>query len=174
MSLARTIQNSPKNAINALETTPLIQGSEDLGNDTVLHAKKPSTPIPWKQILTLCAFRIADPIAFSQILPYINDMLLAMKVSDDPSKVGFYSGIAESAFSVAVIVFIYPWARLSGTFTPCFRGCIYLVHALMQIINRPCRPTSSVALWNNRPNNIYFGIYAVRELSNDINVPIFG
>ena len=75
------------------------------------------TPIPWRQLLTLCLVRLVDPICFSQIFPYINDMLLDMGVvgPNEPERVGFYSGLIESAFSVAVAVAIYPWARLSGT-----------------------------------------------------------
>lgn len=76
------------------------------------------TPIPWRQLLTLCLVRLIDPICFSQLFPYINDMLLDMGVvgPNEPERVGFYSGLIESAFSVAVALAIYPWARLSGTF----------------------------------------------------------
>lgn len=93
---------------NDTETSPLLPRD-------VEHSRPPSsvTPVPWKQILTLCAVRVVDPMSFAQILPYINDMLREMKVAD-PSRVGFYSGIIESSFSVAVIISIYPWARLSG------------------------------------------------------------
>lgn len=77
------------------------------------------TPIPWRQLLTLCLVRLVDPICFSQVFPYINDMLLGMGVvgPNEPERVGFYSGLIESTFSVAVAVAIYPWARLSGTYT---------------------------------------------------------
>jgi hypothetical protein len=74
------------------------------------------TPIPWRQLLTLCLVRLVDPICFSQVFPYINDMLLDMRVvgPNEPERVGFYSGLIESTFSVAVALAIYPWARLSG------------------------------------------------------------
>ena len=76
------------------------------------------TPIPWRQLLTLCLVRLIDPICFSQIFPYINDMLLDMRVvgRNAPERAGFYSGLIESTFSVAVALAIYPWARLSGAF----------------------------------------------------------
>lgn len=88
------------------ETDPLLQEN----GETPLQAP---TPIPWKKILVLCIFRLGDPIAFTQILPYINEMLQYLKVTDDPSRVGFYSGIVESAFSVADSFGIFPWARFA-------------------------------------------------------------
>jgi len=59
--------------------------------------------------------RLVDPIAFTQIFPYINEMMAHLHVTNDPSLVGFYSGLAESAFSVSSLFSIYQWARLSGT-----------------------------------------------------------
>ena len=84
------------------------------------------TPIPWRQLLTLCLVRLVDPICFSQIFPYINDMLLDMGVvgPNEPERVGFYSGLIESAFSAAVAIAIYPWARLSGTSSCLFHRMI--------------------------------------------------
>ena len=45
-------------------------------------------------------------------------MLLDMRVvgRNAPERAGFYSGLIESTFSVAVALAIYPWARLSGAF----------------------------------------------------------
>ena len=86
------------------------------GAGAVSSVRKKMTPIPWRQLLTLCLVRLIDPICFSQIFPYINDMLLGMGVvgPNEPERVGFYSGLIESTFSVAVALAIYPWARLSG------------------------------------------------------------
>jgi hypothetical protein len=109
------------NYSSSSSTTSLTLLGQESELESDVEGQKPhkqpqtATPIPWKQISTLCAFRVSDPLAFAQILPYINDMLLSMKVSNDPSKVGIYSGILESAFSVAILLSIYPWARLSGT-----------------------------------------------------------
>ena len=86
------------------------------------------TPIPWRQLLTLCLVRLVDPICFSQVFPYINDMLLGMGVvgPKEPERVGFYSGLIESTFSVAVALAIYPWARLSGTYLYLPPACLCL------------------------------------------------
>ena len=88
----------------------------ECGTTNTNGAVRTMTPIPWRQLLTLCLVRLIDPICFSQIFPYINDMLLDMRVvgRNAPERAGFYSGLIESTFSVAVALAIYPWARLSG------------------------------------------------------------
>ncbi|EIN06786.1 MFS general substrate transporter [Punctularia strigosozonata HHB-11173 SS5] len=77
------------------------------------NAKGGKTPLNWFQLGTLCAVRIVEPIAFTQIFPYVNDMMASFRLTDDPSKVGFYSGMVESIFAIAQLLSIYQWARLS-------------------------------------------------------------
>jgi hypothetical protein len=91
-------------------------GGSGSGGSSTTVTTTTMTPIPWRQLLTLCLVRLIDPICFSQIFPYINDMLLDMRVvgPNEPERVGLYSGLIESTFSVAVALAIYPWARLSG------------------------------------------------------------
>jgi len=76
------------------------------------------TPLPKAQLASLCAVRLVDPIAFTQIFPYVNEMLASLHVTDDPSRIGFYSGLVESTFAVSQLFSIYQWARLSGTSAP--------------------------------------------------------
>ena len=54
------------------------------------------TPLPKAQLATLCAVRLVDPIMFTQIFPYVNEMMDHLHVTDDPSKTGLYSGIVVS------------------------------------------------------------------------------
>jgi hypothetical protein len=72
-------------------------------------------------------------MAFSQIFPWINEFIRDLHVTDDSSRIGFYSGIVvscfpflrvnalfdlslqESAFAIAQLISIYQWARVSGT-----------------------------------------------------------
>ena len=76
-----------------------------------------STPLPKTQLICLCLVRLVDPIAFTQIFPYINEMMAHLHITNDPSRVGFYSGLAESAFSISSLLSIYQWARLSGAYS---------------------------------------------------------
>lgn len=79
-----------------------------------------STPLPTAQLVCLCLIRLVDPIAFTQIFPYINEMMAHLHLTNDPSRVGFYSGLAESVFSICSLFSIYQWARLSGACLPLF------------------------------------------------------
>ena len=119
------------------------------------------TPIPWRQLLTLCLVRLVDPICFSQIFPYINNQLLDMGVvgPNEPERVGFYSGLIESAFSVAVAVAIYPWARLSGTSDRRYPQDNHLPLFLLSFLSlisspflflRPGRTKTGAVIWHHR------------------------
>ena len=55
-----------------------------------------STPIPKAQLSVLCAVRLVDPIMFTQIFPYVNEMMERLHITDDPSRTGLYSGIVVS------------------------------------------------------------------------------
>lgn len=71
------------------------------------------TPLPMAQLATLCIVRLVDPIMFTQIFPYVNEMMDHLHLTEDPSKTGLYSGIVESSFAIAQLFTIYQWARLS-------------------------------------------------------------
>ncbi|KAH9946226.1 MFS general substrate transporter [Epithele typhae] len=100
--------------------TRLFDDYDSLGGDSALenqrtpHAPK-VTPVPKAELATLCAVRIVDPIAFTQIFPYVNEMMEHLHLTNDPSRIGFYSGIVESSFALAQVVSIYQWAKLSDS-----------------------------------------------------------
>lgn len=84
------------------ESHPFL--SEDLENAIKLEnssrrdASKGNkiTPLPKAQLGSLCAVRLVDPIAFTQIFPYVNEMMDHFNVTDDRSNIGFYSGMVVS------------------------------------------------------------------------------
>ncbi|KAJ7908885.1 major facilitator superfamily domain-containing protein [Mycena leptocephala] len=98
-----------------------------------LEAQPPGkkiTPLPRIQLAALCA--LVDPIAYScigfvpimpclaniifftsQIFPYINAMLSDLRVTDDPSKISFYSGLVESSYAFTQLLSIWQWSKLS-------------------------------------------------------------
>ncbi|KAF7338684.1 MFS domain-containing protein [Mycena venus] len=90
------------------ESTPLL--SSEYAD---LEAAKRKTPLPKGQLAALCISRLADPIAYCQLFPYINQMLFDLHVTDDISKVGFYSGLVESIFAVSQTLTSYHWAKAS-------------------------------------------------------------
>ncbi|KNZ48144.1 hypothetical protein VP01_587g1 [Puccinia sorghi] len=54
------------------------------------------TPLPIRQILIICVMRTSEPIAYTLIFPFINQMLEDLKVSEDPKQIGYYAGVIES------------------------------------------------------------------------------
>jgi hypothetical protein len=74
----------------ANETQPLLRDQVHLEDQTP-HAT--ITPLPKAQLAALCIARLSDPISYTQLFPYINEFLTVLNVTDDPSKIGFYSGL---------------------------------------------------------------------------------
>ncbi|KAF7984626.1 hypothetical protein HWV62_12847 [Athelia sp. TMB] len=90
------------------ETTPLLvaQAAEDPASSK----PKPITPLPKLQL--------GQPIAYTQIFPYINEFLNGLHVTDDPRRIGFYSGLVmndaqESTYAIFQLFSIYHFAKLS-------------------------------------------------------------
>ncbi|CAE6362913.1 unnamed protein product [Rhizoctonia solani] len=71
------------------------------------------TPIPKLQLLSVCISRIAEPFAYTQIFPYVNQMVWDLGVTDDPKKVGFYSGLIDSMFAFAQVPTVFYFGKLS-------------------------------------------------------------
>jgi len=109
------------------ESTPLLTDHAHL---EAQQSIKKQTPLPKAQLAALCISRLTDPVAYTQIFPYINEFLILLHVTDDVSKIGFYSGLVvglfdsryfqislsqESTFAISQTITIYHWAKLSGT-----------------------------------------------------------
>lgn len=52
--------------------------------------------------LVATCIRLVEPIAFSQIFPYINEYLGDLHVTNDPKQIGFYSGLVVRSISFFV------------------------------------------------------------------------
>ncbi|KAJ7273203.1 major facilitator superfamily domain-containing protein [Mycena rebaudengoi] len=94
------------------EPRTITESSPLLADHSSLEAQKRPTPLPKAQLAALCVSRLTDPVAYSQIFPYINEFLILLHVAD-VSKVGFYSGLVESTFAIAQTLTSYHWAKLS-------------------------------------------------------------
>ncbi|KAG8919917.1 hypothetical protein FRC01_001039, partial [Tulasnella sp. 417] len=87
---------------------------EDIEQQPLLaKVKVQKTPLPVFQLAVLCMVRLAEPIAYTQIFPYVNSMVEDLHVTDNPAEVGFYSGLVDSLFAVAQLFTIFQWGRLS-------------------------------------------------------------
>ncbi|WVQ71733.1 hypothetical protein IAR50_001274 [Cryptococcus sp. DSM 104548] len=77
------------------------------------RSKYGATPLPVAQIAVLMAVRLAEPIAYNVIFPFVNQMVEELGVTDNPDRVGFYSGLVESVFAFVQFFTVYHWATLS-------------------------------------------------------------
>ncbi|KAF8299924.1 MFS general substrate transporter [Clavulina sp. PMI_390] len=102
---------------SGLESRPLLAGRpRDVTiaeRDRPLKplARKP-TPLPLAALLILAFVRVAEPINFTQLFPYVNQMVEDLGIAA-PENVGYYSGLADSCFSFAQLLTIYFWSSLS-------------------------------------------------------------
>lgn len=76
-------------------STALLSGA-DQNVESQLSKPVKMTPIPKLPLAALCLLRLLEPIGFTQLFPYINEMLVNLNIVDDPSKVGFVSGLVVS------------------------------------------------------------------------------
>ncbi|CAE7217237.1 unnamed protein product [Rhizoctonia solani] len=75
--------------------------------------KSERTPLPWKPLIVLTALNAVCPLAFELIYPFVNSMIVEIGVTHDPERVGFYSGLIESVFSVTSLIMIIPCGYVS-------------------------------------------------------------
>ncbi|ORY24489.1 MFS general substrate transporter [Naematelia encephala] len=96
------------------ETRPLVTdgagyGATDPG-PSVPPPKPEPTPLPMGQILLLSLTRVSEPISFSVLLPFVNQMVLSTgEVTVE--EVGYAAGWLETCFSLTQIVFLMLWSR---------------------------------------------------------------
>lgn len=87
---------SPPQEAEPSEQTPLLGGSQD--------APPPETPLPKLQIFLLSLSRVAEPLGFAILFPFVNSMVLDTgEIS--AGEVGYYVGWIESLFSLVQMVF---------------------------------------------------------------------
>ncbi|RDA82817.1 hypothetical protein CP532_6090 [Ophiocordyceps camponoti-leonardi (nom. inval.)] len=85
------------------ENTPLLPSSSSSSS---------SAKLPKAQIFLLCYGRLAEPLAFFSIFPFIAQMV-QRNGNLTESDVGFYSGLIESCFSLAQMTCLLLWGRLA-------------------------------------------------------------
>lgn len=63
-------------------------------------------------MLILCLMRFGEPIAFTLIFPFINQMIEDLDLTE-PQNVGYFAGIIESLFALTTFMTVLAWGRLS-------------------------------------------------------------
>ncbi|KZP05500.1 hypothetical protein FIBSPDRAFT_350277, partial [Athelia psychrophila] len=93
------------------ENSPLLSAQPT--EDPAATKQKAITPLPKLQLGIVTCMRLVEPIAYTQIFPYINEFLNDQHVTDNPRGIGFYSGLVESVYAVFQLVSIYHFAKMS-------------------------------------------------------------
>lgn len=84
-----------ENALGEPDESTRLLPDEEHGDGSVSLQAKGVTPLPKAQLGALTTVRIIDPIAYTQIFPYINQLLADLRIAE-PEQVGFYSGFIVS------------------------------------------------------------------------------
>ncbi|KAA1088975.1 hypothetical protein PGT21_002805 [Puccinia graminis f. sp. tritici] len=110
--LSRTPSSAEANEDPEQDPQPLLpEGSHSHPHH---HEQRTTrTPLPVRQLIVLCIMRITEPISYTLIFPFINQMLEDLKVSEDPKQIGYYAGAIESLFAIAQLLTAIFWGRLS-------------------------------------------------------------
>nr|XP_019013583.1 uncharacterized protein I206_01653 [Kwoniella pini CBS 10737]OCF52364.1 hypothetical protein I206_01653 [Kwoniella pini CBS 10737] len=111
------IENSSSSSIsqhhNKKSNGSKIRGKMRMDSLMSPSSRKGKTPLPFAQIAVLMGTRLAEPIAYTVIFPFVNQMVEELGVTDNPDRVGFYSGLVESVFAFVQFFTVYHWAKLS-------------------------------------------------------------
>ncbi|EIN05792.1 MFS general substrate transporter [Punctularia strigosozonata HHB-11173 SS5] len=73
------------------------------------------TPLPKLQLGSLYLTKLVVPVAATQIMPYVNELVQRFEFTDNPARIGVYSGLIGSASLWAQLISTYPWGRLSDS-----------------------------------------------------------
>ncbi|KAF8299925.1 MFS general substrate transporter [Clavulina sp. PMI_390] len=119
MSLTSETASFPESPSQSsdLESRPLLHDTPMPAtgggvNRTLILKPHGRTPLPLAALLILAFVRIAEPINFTQLFPYVNQMIEDLGIAT-PENVGYYSGMVDSCFSFAQLLTIYFWSTLS-------------------------------------------------------------
>jgi hypothetical protein len=63
-----------------------------------LRPEEPEEATHKLQLTALCTARLVDPVTYTQAFPYVNALVAGLGITDDPSKVGLYSGLVVGAY----------------------------------------------------------------------------
>ena len=70
------------------------------------------TPLPKRALAAVCAMRLVEPLAFSHIFPYVNELIAGLGVPS--GDVGFYSGLVVRHASIFRACYLEAEGRCSS------------------------------------------------------------
>ncbi|KAG9051562.1 hypothetical protein FS837_004072 [Tulasnella sp. UAMH 9824] len=98
----------------------------------LIPSERKPTPLPKRQLAIILFARLAEPIAYTQIFPYIAQvewlqsyvrakhisidtfqMVEELHIASDKKKIGFYAGLIDGLFALSQFCTVWYWGRLS-------------------------------------------------------------
>ncbi|KAG1759337.1 hypothetical protein EDD22DRAFT_782666, partial [Suillus occidentalis] len=136
---------TPANGTTNYDKTCTLLHASNAHNVEARIAEKPkSTPVPKGQLAAFCVIRLVEPIAFTQLIPYVNEFMNDLHLTDDPSKMGFYSGLVVHVIGRRSVLFfgiiglvittlMFGWSKSLAT-GGLFSGNIAVIHSVLGYI----------------------------------------
>ena len=105
-----------------------------------------SNDIPWRQLIPIQLFRIADSSAYCVIFPFVTALVISFNVPQD--RIGLYSGMAEGVMMLMEAVAAPFWAKAADRYGR--RACMnwgYGISILPALMFGFCRSAPELILW---------------------------
>ncbi|KAH3678918.1 hypothetical protein WICPIJ_008782 [Wickerhamomyces pijperi] len=71
---------------------------------------------PWAQILVIICVRIAEPIAFTSLFPYVYFMVKDFGIAETEAEIAKYSGYLSSIFAFCQFLTAYNWGKFADKY----------------------------------------------------------
>jgi MFS family permease len=92
----------------------LDEGTPLLHSEANAPAKKPQTPLPWRQFSMLLVLQIAEPMTYQVISPFAPQLIRDIGITrGEEAFVSFYVGLLHSLFFATEALTVFHWSRLS-------------------------------------------------------------
>ncbi|KAJ1989950.1 hypothetical protein GGI25_004546 [Coemansia spiralis] len=92
----------------------MTNGTEGNSKGQLQHDEpKRETPLPWGKLSVLLAVRLAEPINFTLVTPFIYEMVGGFDAVHDPKDISFYAGLLLTMYSVCKAATAMYWGTLS-------------------------------------------------------------
>ncbi|KAI9292134.1 MFS general substrate transporter [Neoconidiobolus thromboides FSU 785] len=75
--------------------------------------KSSKTPVPWSQLIIILLVRLAEPISFTILFPFIYYLVGDLNIADGKEDLAYYAGIITSSFAISQLVSGIHWGILS-------------------------------------------------------------
>ncbi|CAI5757589.1 unnamed protein product [Candida verbasci] len=81
-----------------------------------LTFKEQMKGFPYWQMVIVCIIRIAEPICFTSLFPYVFFMIRDFKIAKNPADIATYSGYLSASFALMQCIFCVQWGKATDKY----------------------------------------------------------